>query len=112
MKPRQNPTNYYPVGWTILKFTYTEEVVYKIFATWRWGNEEWRLSSGATDLSSITKTGDTLVWPQASGSIYHLPLDGENCYTFYQGSVLEKIRVSCEKENIGLEVISLNNLVP
>lgn len=63
------PTNYYPVGWTMLKFTYTEEVVYKIFATWRWSNEEWKLSSGAADLSSITKTGDILVWPQASGSI-------------------------------------------
>lgn len=105
------PTSHHPDGWTVLKFVESGKVVYKIFATWRWENDKWQLSSGAEDFAGLSKVGDEFIWPQASGSIYHLPVDGESCCTTYQGIVLENIQTSSAKENIQVEVISLSDFV-
>ncbi len=96
-----------PDGWTILKFEDGEKIVYKIFATWRKENHQWRLSSGAPDLTTLKKEGDKFVWEQASGSIYHLPSEGEHCYTEYQGQVLESIKSSCIKQSVNLSIVEI-----
>jgi hypothetical protein len=101
------PTIHCPDGWTILKFDDGEKIVYKIFATWREENDKWKLSSGAPDLSALKKEGDKFVWKQASGSIYHLPVDGELSYTEYQGQVLESIKSSCIKQNVHLSILEI-----
>ena len=105
------PTSHHPDGWTILKFIEGEKVVYKIFATWRWDNDIWRLSSGAEDICELSKIGDEFIWPQASGSTYHLPVDGEHCYTAYQGMVLENIKKRCVDEEIEFEIVRLSDLL-
>lgn len=104
------PTHHHPDGWTILKFADGGNVVYKIFATWRWDNDKWRLSSGASDLSGLSRNGEEFIWSQTSGSTYHLPVGGENCCTFYQGTVLENIKARCDKEKIAYEIVSLSEL--
>lgn len=103
------PISHHPDGWTILKFIDGETVAYKIFATWRWENDKWRLSSGAEDLSGVSRNGDEFIWPQASGSTYHLPVGGEHCYTAYQGMVLENIKTRSIEEKIEFEIVSLND---
>lgn len=100
-------TIHYPEGWTILKFEDGERIVYKIFATWRKENDKWRLSSGAPDLTALKKEGDKFVWEQASGSIYHLPAEGEHYHTMYQKQVLESIKSSCIKQNVHLSSVKI-----
>lgn len=99
-----------PDGWAILKFSDDGKVVYKVFATWRWDNDKWRLSSGAKDLSELSKLDGEYVWPQASGSTYHLPIEGEHCSTPYQSAVLDNIKAKCIKENIEFEIITIGQL--
>lgn len=101
-------THHHPDGWTILKFVEGDGVVYKIFATWRWDNDKWRLSSGTTDLSGLSKNGGEFIWLQTSGSIYHLPVGGENCCTSYQSMVLENIKERFDNEKIEYEIVSLS----
>lgn len=102
--------NRYPDGWTILKITTSEEMCYKIFSTWRWDNEEWILSSGTLNTEELTQEDTKYVWPQASGSIYHLPFNGEHCYTFYQGLVLEKIKTQSAALGATIEIISMDSI--
>ncbi len=104
------PRHHHPDGWTILKLVDRGSVVYKIFATWRWNNDKWRLSSGAADLSGLSRKGEEFIWPQISGSTYHLPIGGENCCTFYQSTVLENIKARCDNEKIAYEIVSLSEL--
>lgn len=101
---------YFPDGWTIVKFNDGQKLIYKIFATWRGGNERWRLSSGAKNFDNLTINGNVFIWPQNSGSVYHLPEDGENDCTPYQEDVLESIRIKCANDNVEFEIISLDVL--
>lgn len=96
-----------PDGWTILKFEDGEKIVYKIFATWRREDDKWRLSSGAPDLTALKKEGDKFFWEQASGSIYHLPAEGEYCHTEYQRQVLESIKRSCINQSVNLSIVEI-----
>ncbi len=100
----------HPDGWTILKFTTDEEVFYKIFAAWRWGDEEWRLSSGAHNTDNLVEEETKFIWTQASGSIYHLPKGGENCYTFYQGLVLNGLLNKSNKLGASVEIVKLETI--
>ena len=100
--------NYNPQGWTIIKLYENEKAFYKIFATWR-DDDRWRLSSGAKDLSLLSQEGDVLVWPQASGSTYYLPIEGENCCNSYQSGILENIKNHCDKECVAFDIIHLKD---
>ncbi len=103
--------NRHPDGWTILKFTTNEGVFYKIFATWRWGNEEWILSSGAESVHNMTEEDSKYIWPQASGSIYHLPKDGERGFTFYQGQAMEGIIAKSIALGATVEIVKLQDVL-
>ncbi len=100
-----------PNGWTILKFTANQEVLYKIFATWRWGNEEWMLSSGAYSAQDITEDDANYIWPQTSGSIYYLPKDGQRGFTFYQGQVLEGLITKANDAGASVEIVKLQDIL-
>ena len=103
---------YQPDGWTILKFVPRDEShpYFKVFATWRYGNEEWRLSSGSSNTEDIREVNGHIIWPQSSGSIYKLRIkDSEGCYTFWQGEVLKRILEKAEKE-INVSIITLNSI--
>lgn len=98
---------YTPDGWTIVRLTSPDLQFYKIFGTWRWANDKWRLSSGAFDFSGIRFEGNHFIWPQQSGSVYRLPVDGEHCMSAYQSSVLEMMLGGTKKHNFQLEPIFL-----
>lgn len=79
-----------PDGWSVLSLLREDGTrSYKIFSSWK-HNDEWRLSSGADNLTDITVEGGCVVWPQQSGSIYILPFEGQNLRTNYTNSVLEQ----------------------
>ncbi|EKO3808747.1 hypothetical protein NTE10_000607 [Vibrio harveyi] len=88
---KQDVKTHTPEGWTILRFQNPQkEPFYKVFATWR-QNDMWKISSGAFDALEAALDGEFIVWPQASGSIYKLPLGEENGYTFFQSLVMNDI---------------------
>ena len=103
---------YRPDGWTILKFSPAngERTYYKIFATWRWGNEDWRLSSGAYNAKNIVETASSLLWPQLSGSTYELPFDGQSGRTLYQSSAMEYIMRKAKESSVHCEVVLIQNV--
>ena len=79
-------------GWYVLRLPgeyQTGSVTYRIFASWRI-DDRWRLSSGAASFESLMFDGTKFVWPQNSGNIYYLPIDGESGATFYTANVLER----------------------
>ena len=104
-------TKYDPDGWTIIKLVEAGKLQYKLFATWRWEDDKWRVSSGVENLKALSKSGDKYIWPQSSGSIYHLPVNGENGFTAYQGAVLENIKARYIQEGIEFDVVPLRDLV-
>lgn len=103
---------YRPDGWSILKLTENDgRSYYKIFATWRFGDENWRISSCAYDASNIKATSSNLLWPQLSGSIYELPLDGQNGRTFYQSGVMQNIIKMAEQEGFLCEQVFIEDVL-
>lgn len=105
-----------PHGWVILKFTQEREVFFKIFASWRGGyldGDSWRLSSGSKELPSLSDCGGYWIWPQKSGSCYHLPMNGEGGMSFISEYVLKDILSSNKLADIGtyIEIISLDYLI-
>lgn len=110
-----SPTRTYtPDGWTILKFTPRDgnSSYFKIFATWRYGDEEWRLSSGSDSAQDIKKDNGYWIWPQSSGSTYKLPIgeDSEGGYSFWQGGVLRNLIQKAETV-IDVSIVTLDSLL-
>jgi hypothetical protein len=101
-------------GWVVLKYTVTSaKVYYRIFASWRGGNlngESWRLSSGSEALPHLSDCGKYWLWPQLSGSLYKLPINEEDGYTFYTGQVLSSIIERSGEEGTFIERITLASL--
>ncbi|WP_299804989.1 hypothetical protein [uncultured Shewanella sp.] len=76
-------------GWVIVHITRAgEKDIYKVFASWIDG-DRWRVSSGTFDKSQLKDQGDEFIWPQASGSVYILPKEGEGLLTAYTCTVLD-----------------------
>ena len=79
---------YEPHGWVIVKFIPVDApTFYKIF----------ELHEGV------------ITWPQTSGSIYKLRVDGENCTTFYTSRVLDNILERSKANGIDCELIRFND---
>ncbi len=79
-----------PDGWSVLSLLREDGTrSYKIFSSWK-HNDEWRLSSGADNLTDITVEGGCVVWPQMSGSVYELSFNGQNKSTPYTLSILNQ----------------------
>ncbi len=114
-KIKTNNATYMPDGWTILKITPHDNEIqphFRIFATWRWGNEEWRLSSGANTADDIRIEENNYAWPQASGSIYKMPFTGEGYRTMWQGQVMNKIIKDAKDAQIAdIEIVQLKDIV-
>lgn len=103
-----------PHGWVILKITTSEEVYYKIFGSWRGGylnGEAWRFSSGSDKPPTISECGNYWVWPQESGSCYHLPVNEEDGYTFYTGQILSNIIIDSEESDALIERVELSSIL-
>ena len=100
---------YKPDGWVILKFTpANEKYYYKVFGSWRCGS--WRLSSGSEERPILSDCGLLWVWKQDSGSSYELPINEEDGYTFYTGSVLANIIGESSASKILIERIKLDSI--
>ncbi|WP_100913724.1 hypothetical protein [Pseudoalteromonas spongiae] len=99
-----------PDGWVILKITTAKSTFYKVFASWQ-ENDRWRLSSGSEAPPEISKCGKYWIWPQASGSCYHLLVNEENGYTYYTGNKLSEI-LACSNNKGGLiERVKLSSIL-
>lgn len=100
-----------PEGWVVLTFqSIDEKPCYVIFCSWKRG-DNWRLSSGSTVLPHLSPCGKYWIWPQISGSTYELPVDEENGYTFYTGSVLEKLLKEGYRDGTQLTRIALSEIL-
>jgi len=102
-----------PHGWVILKFTSKEEVYFKIFASWRGGyleGDSWRLSSGSKELPVLSDCGKYWIWPQESGSCYHLPIKGEGGTSIYTESVLKDILRQEKRSDINIEKMNIREI--
>ena len=101
-------------GWVVLKYTVAnEKIYYRVFASWRDDNlngESWRLSSGSEELPHLSDCGKYWLWLQVSGSLYKLPTNEEDGYTFYTGQVLTSIIERSGEEGTTIERIKLASL--
>ena len=97
-----------PEGWFILKLPQEEDkYVYKVFSSWREG-DQWRLSSGASSLDNLQIDGTHITFPQSSGSLYRLPLEGEGGASYYTMEVLERI---LEQEGLVLSDVKVDSSI-
>lgn len=104
-----------PHGWVILKFTDEGDVFFKIFASWRGGyldGDSWRLSSGSNELPVLSDCGKYWIWRQESGSCYHLPVNGEDGYTFYTAQILGNIIIQSGENGVLIERVKLSSILP
>jgi len=107
---------YTPNGWVILKLESSETLFFKIFGTWRGDyltGDSWRLSSGSDKKPKLSECGKHWIWPQLSGSCYHLLVNGEGGMSFYTEHVLKNILSSKRLADTGtsIEIISLDDLI-
>lgn len=83
--------NYFPDKWVALKITSEkEEIVYKIFGTWRGGylsGDSWRLNSG---VEKVKLSKNTVSFIGGSGSEYICHKDSYGCSVYTDG-VLRQI---------------------
>ncbi|MBU2969218.1 hypothetical protein KO527_07660 [Pseudoalteromonas sp. C2R02] len=100
---------YTPQGWIILKFTTESDYYFKVFASWR-EDDRWRLSSGAKNPPELSGCGKYWVWPQESGSCYHLPVHGEGGCSFYSEHALNNILAQSGVGEHVIERVNLNEI--
>jgi hypothetical protein len=81
-----------------------------LFCSWK-NDDEWRVSSGSMVLPHLSACGNYWIWPQISGSVYELPVDEENGYTFYTGAVLDELLVKGYRDGTELKRIALKDIM-
>jgi hypothetical protein len=100
--------NIHAEGWILLKYDDpVNGIYYKIFASWRDG-DSWRLSSGC-QLTELIRCGETLKWPQMSGSTYIFDKKDEDGYTFYTGHQMNTIIGSSGFDGIKIELVKFES---
>lgn len=62
-------------------------------------------------LPHLSACGNYWIWPQISGSVYELPVDEENGYTFYTGAVLDELLVKGYRDGTQLKRIALKDIM-
>ena len=62
-------------------------------------------------LPHLSACGNYWIWPQISGSVYELPVDEENGYTFYTGAVLDELLVKGYRDGTKLKRIALKDIM-
>jgi len=95
---------YFPDRWVIVKITYQDQTVYKVFGTWFGGfvePENWRLNSGI--VRSEYKKGKYLFYGY-SGSVYHCRKDNYGT-SLYSSSVLKRWIDKADKAGGLIEIL-------
>lgn len=85
-----------------------------MFGSWRGGyldGDAWRLSSGSNEPPVLSDCGRYWIWSQESGSCYHLPIHGEDGYTFYTAQILGNIIIQSDESNMQVERIKLSSIL-
>jgi len=103
-----------PQGWVILKFPAPTDTFYKIFSSWRGGyldGDSWRLSSGSRHPPTLSECGKYWVWPQESGSCYHLHIDEEGGMSFYTAQILGNIIIHSGENDVSIERVKLSSIL-
>lgn len=102
-----------PDSWQVLLITPPAEFgvpVYKIFSGWDWP-EEWRLSSGTHDLSTLKSFDSYFLWQQSSGTVYQLGKNRLPNFTEYAQSVLtSKVVVPAKRSGFEIQFLSVADL--
>lgn len=102
-----------PQGWVILKFSTPTDTFYKIFSSWRGGyldGDSWRLSSGSRLVPTLSECGKYWIWPQESGSCYHLKVKGEDGYSYYTAQILGNIIIQSGENDVFIERVKLSSI--
>ena len=102
-----------PESWLVILITPPEgmgEPVYKIFSGWGVG-DQWRLSSGAADLSDLIEYDDCFLWRQSSGTRYQLNKHDVPNFTEYMQAILMKtVIVPARAHQIKLQFFNADSL--
>ncbi|GEM_PF-1990943 len=95
-----------PDSWIVLRINAPDNnCMYKIFSSW-FENEQWRLSSGDTNLNELIDLGSFFVWKQKSGSVYRLIKSHADRFCPYAKSVLDnKFLEPAARANIIVELL-------
>jgi len=87
---------------------------FKVFASLRGGyldRDSWRLSSGAREYPVLSDCGKYWIWPQESGSCYHLSIKGEDGYSHYTAQILGNILIQSGVNDVFVERVKLSTLL-
>jgi len=94
-----NQSSYYPESWVAFKVVQaSDEVIYKIFASWAGGyisSDSWRINSGVTDIKQVN---NDLHIRGYSGSVYNCNKESYGYLTGYNHSVLKRFMDRIESE--------------
>ena len=103
------PRIYAPDGWNIIKVKHNGNTFYKVFGSF--GPNNWRLSSGADDTSTLIESHGVIEWEQCSGSTYQMVKRNEGLLSDYARIVLFEIIDNPPVVGAELEVISYTELL-
>lgn len=98
---------YKPDRWVILKFTYSEETVYKILAGWGGGyldGPSWRLNSGCI---KVEDDYNFLIFRGYSRNIYRCHKAGYGT-TVYTAQILNRLTSGFENKEVKIELMPEN----
>ena len=98
-------SDYRPDRWTVIRIHATDQIIYKVFASWYggyMGSDSWKLNSGIVRAALVD---DSWEFDGSSGSVYscHKDAYGTNGYG---GHVLSGLLQQAEKQGIQIDVLS------
>ena len=97
---KENPREYYPDGWVIVKFNLEGETIFKVFASWSGGylsGDSWKFTSA---IAAIEEQEGYYKMHGTSGSIYLLSKDSEDRISAWNGSVLCSILETLDSSEV------------
>lgn len=98
-------SDYRPDRWTVLRIHATDQIIYKVFASWYggyMGADSWKLNSGIT---RATLVGDSWEFDGSSGSVYSCHKDSYGT-NGYGGAVLSNLLLQAEKQGMQIDVLT------
>jgi hypothetical protein len=100
-------SDYTPDRWVAIKIVTTNEVLYKIFASWYGGylgSDSWNLNRGITTVRDME---NSYAFDGSSGSVYECHKNAYG-YNRYGGSVLHNMIDKAKENGVTIEILPEN----
>ena len=97
-------SDYRPDRWTVLRIHATDQIIYKVFASWSGGyagSDSWKLNSGITRANLV---GDRWEFDGSSGSVYSCHKDAYGTNGYGQ-AVLNNLLTQAKEQDIQIDVL-------